>query len=186
MDRQIEALPRQLVLDISVVSPGSAMQQAERECLSLLRHGFAHLRDGAPGGQPGSLTQALSHASLRSAPLAAAIGLQAPQFEQVAFTALCTSGFEEAVFFSRRLVEAAEADFDVSKKLMQRAVHGARSDANPLLQDAQFRKQVALSLNTLIEAYGRTLGSVALAIDSLRPPSAPSGKPAPGRGGFNF
>lgn len=120
VQEHIEAVPVSLVTDIHTTSAASAENGAIRESWRLIADGIRHLKSGAPQGKPGSLPGALEKISLRRSALASGLGIRPPQyvasdeFQPPEFE----SGREEALFFSKRLVEAALDDMERSRKAM--------------------------------------------------------------------
>lgn len=143
VDAKAKAVTPALIIDIHAASPGAMQQSAEKEAWELLAKGLRHLKDGAPGGQAGSMAEALSRASLRSSALASSLGVKAPQFEQMYFNAEYANGHEAAVFYTKRLIEAAEGDFSKSKQIIQQKIYsekpfgafGIMTDVDPELRD---------------------------------------------------
>ena len=143
VDAKAKAVTPALIIDIHAASPGAMQQSAEKEAWTLLAKGLRHLKDGAPGGNAGSMAEALSRASLRSSALASSLGVKAPQFEQMYFNAEYANGHEAAVFYTKRLVEAAEGDFSKSKQIIQQKIYsekpfgafGIMTDVDPELRD---------------------------------------------------
>lgn len=120
VEAHIEAVPVSLVTDIHTTSATSAQNGAIRESWRLLSEGIRHLKSGAPQGKPGSLPGALEKISVRKSALASGLGIKPPQyvasdeFEIPEFD----RGREEALFYSRRLLEAALDDMERSRKVM--------------------------------------------------------------------
>jgi hypothetical protein len=143
VEAKAKAVTPPLIIDIHAVSPGAMQQSAEKESWELLAKGLRHLKDGAPGGQPGSMAEALSRASLRNSSLASSLGVKQPQFEQIYFNVDYTSGHEAAVFYTKRLIEAAEGDFSKSRQIIQQKIFsekpfgafGIMTDVDPELRD---------------------------------------------------
>src|SRR5262245_21133555 len=86
VDAHVRAASPSLLLDFNEMSEEKLHAGAEKEVWSLFLQGIRHLKDGAPDHQPGSMTEALSRASLRSGAFAAALGVKPPQFEQMYFS----------------------------------------------------------------------------------------------------
>lgn len=159
-ERQAAIKPT-LIIDIGVVSPGAMQDSAEKESWALLSNGIRHLMDGAPGGAPGSMTGALSKASLRSASLAASVGVKPPQFQHMYYDVDYTTGHEAAIFDCKRLIEAAEGDLAKSRQIIQQKIltekpvgaFGVMTDIpDPELRDL-FGK-VAQSMGVSVDAAG--------------------------------
>jgi len=159
VEAKAEAIRPPLILDIHAASPGAMQQSAEKESWQLLARGLRHLKDGAPGGKAGSMAEALSRASLRSASLAASLGVKPPQFEQMYFNVEYSSGHEAAVFYTKRLLEAAEGDFSKSRQIIQQKIFsekpfgafGIMTDVDPELRDIfdAVRKSTGISADPL-------------------------------------
>jgi hypothetical protein len=122
VDAHIDAIPPSVTLNLEVLALTATQQMAERECWTLFRAGVAHLKDGGWRGAPGELEDAVSKASLRNSSTARGLALKAPEFMQEYYELDHASGDLEALFFCRRLLEAAAADADKSAKMIQRAV----------------------------------------------------------------
>src|SRR3990167_9404921 len=76
IDGRIKAAAPSLLLHFDEMSAAAVQQSAEKEVWSLLLRGIQHLKNGAPGDQPGAITEALSRMSLRSGSFAAALGVK--------------------------------------------------------------------------------------------------------------
>jgi len=126
IEAKVQAAPPALITDIHSISPGAMKQGAETEAWQLLARGIRHLKDGAPGGQPGSMTGALSKTSLRSSSLAASLGIKPPQFEQMYFNVDYETGHAAAIFFCKRLTEAAEGDLSKSRQIIQQKIYSEK------------------------------------------------------------
>lgn len=122
VDAKQAALSPGLILDITKMAPGATQQSAQKEAWALLGKGIRHLMDGAPGGNPGSMTEALSRASLRSAAIAASIGVKPPKFEQIFHEVDYSTGHEAALSDCKRLIEAAEGDLPKSRQIIQQKI----------------------------------------------------------------
>lgn len=118
LDAHIEAIPVGLVTDIHTSAPSTARNGAMRESWRLFQNGIRHLKNGAPGGEPGSLPGALEKITVRRSSLASGLGVKPPAFEASDEFSVpeFESGREEALFFARRLVEAAMGDLEKSRK----------------------------------------------------------------------
>ena len=119
---------------------------------SLLLRGVKHLKSGAPGGVPGSMTEALSQVSLRAGHFAAALSIKPPQFERMYFTMKCANGEEAALFFCRRLVEAAEGDLLKSRQIIQHKIVTEKPAGD---NAGALKRQMAVSFDVLAETYAR-------------------------------
>lgn len=186
LDAHLAAAAPSLLAQFNELSPASMAASAEKEAWTLLRRGIRHLRDGAPGGQPGSMTEALSRASLRAGSFAAALGVKPPQFEQMLFEVDYGSGGEAALFFCRRLVEAAEGDLAKSRQLIQQKLlheNPGETSGTGLRDDdaAAFKRQMVFSFNMMAEAYARVCHTLKGELKTLQPPPPPAAPPAPGR-----
>lgn len=137
----------------------------------LLRAGIAHLADGGINGQMGALTTAVTRASLRSAPLASALGVPAPVFKQIAVVSPCHDAHAEAVFFARRMTEAVLSDIDTSVPMIERV----------LAADKNIDSTTRSYFNQLASLHQRQCETLMLLIDRLPPPP----KPAQAKG-FSF
>lgn len=177
------AVPATVITSLHEFSPAEAKGGAEREAWQLFYAGIAHLKEGAPGGKPGSLHEALSRASIRNASFAAGLGVAPPVFEASDFGKMPEqkTGTAEALFMCKRLLEAAEADLALSRRHIANAMatHNpaeAFGDTPLLIADpelekiaraaklktdsfvpasdlAALRKQMVLSFNFLMDAY---------------------------------
>lgn len=106
-------------------SPLTATLSDAAACESwhLLRAGLDHLAEGAPCQQAGSLTLAVSKASLRSSSLAATLAVPAPVFAAVTVPQPCHADDRDAaLFITRRLCEATLSDIDKSTDILARAI----------------------------------------------------------------
>ncbi len=143
IEKHTKAATPMLITDIHTLSPGALKQSADKEAWELMARGIRHLKDGAPGGNPGSMTEALSRASLRSSALATSLGVKAPQFEQMYFNVDYSTGHEAAIFYTKRLTEAAEGDSSKSRQIIQQKIYtekpfgafGIMTDMDPELRD---------------------------------------------------
>lgn len=133
---------------------------ARRTSWELLCAGLFHLADGGRNGQMGALTIAVSRASLRSTPLASALGIPASVFALTADIGPCHTSHAQAVFFARRMTEAVISDIDVSAPIIARAL-----TADSMVSNAG--RTYFDQLCTLHRRHGET---VLLMIDRLPPP----------------
>src|SRR5262249_29618401 len=92
MDVRLQAATPVVVLHAQEKSPQDMPQNAQPEVWSLFIGGIHHLKEGAPGNQPGTMTEALSRVSLRASPFAAALGIRPPHFEPLYFSIDYTTG----------------------------------------------------------------------------------------------
>jgi len=151
---RITAATPVVILHLQEKSPETLRANASAEVWSLFLNGIKHLKDGAQGGQPGAMADALSRASLRASPLAAALGIRPPQFEPLYFSIDYTTGDEAALFLCRRLVEAAEGDFPKSRQLIQQKILSEKPAVDTL------KEQMALSFDVLAGTYERVCGEM--------------------------
>ncbi len=136
-----------LTLQLAEKSPDTLRAGAAKDVWVLFHGGIRHLKNGAPEGQPGSMAEAVARVSLRASPFAAALGIPAPQFEQVPFGVDYTDGRDATFFLCHRLVEAAESDFPKSRQIIQKKI----LDEKPSVEE--LKEQMALSFNVLAEVY---------------------------------
>jgi hypothetical protein len=184
IDERVKTAAPPLLLRFDEMSTESMRQSAEKETWSLFRRGIQHLKNGAPQNQPGSITEALSRMSLRSGSFAAALGVKPPQFEQMYFSVNYTTGYEAALFFCRRLIEAAEGDLPKSRqiihlKMMAETPAGAFGPGAEKNDLRTLKRQMAFSLNVLAETYGVACHEFKEALSGLTPPARPN---SPGQG----
>ena len=192
--QQTDALPLAIVTDLHSLSPTAAANDAKREAWNLLANGIRHLKEGAPGGEAGSISSAIEKASLRNSSLAQTLGVKAPKYEAQEFDMpFFQSGHEEAIFWAARLSEALLSDLDASKaKITERLAtakpsqaFGTDADAAQLQKifDAvktgngapvvpqrdlvDLRKQTILSFNYLLDAYAETMPAFKAQLDRL-------------------
>lgn len=138
-----------VILHLQEKSPEDLRATAGKDVWTLFLNGIRHLKNGAPDGQPGALSEALSRASLRASPFAAALGIRPPQFEPLYFSIDYTTGAEAALFLCNKLIEAAEGDFPKSHQAIQQKIL-TEKPAVPALKE-----QMALSFNILSETYAQ-------------------------------
>ncbi len=192
--QQADALPLSIVTDLHSLSPSAAANDAKREAWHLLAHGIQHLKNGAPGGEAGSISGAIEKASLRSSSLAQTLGVKAPKYEAQEFDMpFFQSGQEEAIFWAARLSEALLGDLDTSKlkiteklaaanpsqafgtdadaaqlqKIFDAVKTGNGAPAVPQRDLVDLRKQTILSFNYLVDAYAETMPAFKAQLDSL-------------------
>ncbi len=161
VDGHIKAVTPVVVLHLQEKSPDTLRANAAVEVWSLFLNGIKHLKDGAQGGQPGAMAEALSRTSLRASPLAAALGIRPPQFEPLYFSIDYTTGTEAALFLCRRLVEAAEGDFPKSRQLIQQKILAEKPAVDTL------KEQMALSFDVLAGTYERVCGEMKTELATL-------------------
>lgn len=207
---KMAAVPVTLALDVHAMSPSSARNGAEKECWQLLQNGIRHLKDGAPGGEPGSLASAMSKTSLRASSFATGLGVKPPKYEDVDYFAEFETGREEALFLTRRLIEAATADVAPSQKIIGakmsltdaneafgsaapiydpelRAIFSAVQGAPKMVTPADvadMKKQTVLTFNALVHAFAETGEALKAALDTL--PETPKPATAPSHKGQSF
>lgn len=169
LQKRHDDIPSSLLSSLGEIAPTLARQNADREVLSLFIRGLKHLKDGAPGGLPGSMTEALTKTSLRSSSLAAAVGIKPPQFVQIYHNVAYTNGFEAAVFCGLRLLEAAEGDIPKSRQMIQQKIFCEKPQIGEE-EMAAFRKQTAMSANILLQAYEQGCRDIKAEIARLPPP----------------
>lgn len=192
--QQVDALPLALVTDLHALSPTAAANDAKREVWQLVAHGIQHLKDGAPGGEAGSISSAIEKASLRNSSLAQTLGVKPPKYEaQELDMPFFQSGQEEAIFWAARLSEALLADLDTSKvkiteklatakpsqafgtdadaaqlqKIFDAVKTGNGAPAVPQRDLVDLRKQTILSFNYLVDAYAETIPAFKAQLNSL-------------------
>jgi hypothetical protein len=115
----IDALTPPFTADISVLSPSDAKDAAERSVWLLFQRGIAHLKNGGQMDQPGLFSEAVSRASLRSAPISATLGIAPPKFQDNYLNLEFDGGAAEAVFRCQRMLEAVAADAPKSQQLIR-------------------------------------------------------------------
>lgn len=115
----IDALTPPITALITTLEPSNARDAAERDIWTLFRNGIQHLKDGGQLGAPGSFGEAISKASLRSAPISVTLGVKPPKFDENYINVEFDSGASEAVWRCRRMLEALEADAAKSKQVMR-------------------------------------------------------------------
>ncbi len=139
--------------DIHALSAEQISDSATLESLTLIEGGLSHLKDGAPGGQPGSMASALSKSCLRRSSLATALGIRPPLFEPILLGADYSTGADAARYLSDMLFSAALQDLPRSRdiiwqKLSQRENIPARDD--------DFYRQMVMTLDIGAESYRAT------------------------------
>lgn len=182
LQTKIDGLNPPLLLNINEIAPTLALQAAERESWALLQSGVLHLKNGAPGNQPGSMAEALSKASLRRSSLAAALGIKPPQFEQIYFPADFSTGHEAAIFFCARLSEAVEGDILKSRQILQQKVYAADTAATLNLPDREredFRRQTVTAFNMLVKSHAAVCRAFRAELSAMKPPPARPKNPGP-------
>ena len=158
IDGRIKAATPVVVLHLQEMSPDTLRANASIEVWSLFLNGIRHLKNGAPDGQPGSMTEALSRASLRASSFAAALGIRPPQFEPLYFSIDYTTGHEAALFLCHRLIESAEGDFPKSRQIIQQKILIEKPAVEAL------KEQMALSFDVLAGTYMRVCGEIKAAL----------------------
>lgn len=119
VQKQIDALPAPITTNLTILGLSSARDAAARDALTLFKNGIQHLKSGGQLDGPGSFAEAVSKASLRSANIASTLGVKPPRFEENYYNVEFDSGAAEAVWRSRRLLEAVEADAEKSKQFIR-------------------------------------------------------------------
>lgn len=175
IESRIKTAAPALLLHFDEMSGDSLRQNTEKECWSLFLNSIRHLKDGAPDSQPGSMTEALSRMSLRSSAFAAALGVKPPQFEPMYFSVDYTTGHEAAIFFCRRLVEAAEGDLSKSRQIIHQKIMTEKPEGafgGPAAQDdiSAMKKQISFSFNVLMQAYENACRDFKTILSELAPP----------------
>lgn len=187
IDKRIQAASPALLLRYDEISEEDLRESAMRESWSLFLRGVRHLKNGAPGNQPGLMTEALSRMSLRSSALAASLGVKPPQFEPIYFSINYTAGDEAALFFCRRLTEAAAGDLPKSRqiihqKMLQEKPAAAFGDITDPDSIRDLKRQMFFSFNVLSDIYGQACHDLSKMLSSMitpRPPRVPGARPAP-------
>ena len=111
-----------LIISVTDLDPSKIKKTAAAESWNMIEKGVRHLMDGGPAGTPGLFNAALSKMSLRSSPLAQALGVKKLPFEDENVIALYHDGFTAAFSPVKRLLEAAIHDARDSKRLIATAV----------------------------------------------------------------
>lgn len=138
---------------------------AQTTSWDLLAAGLDHLCNGGINGAHGLLTTAISRASLRSAPIASALGIAAPVYELTVAVTPCHDAHAQAVFLARRMTEAVMHDIDVSAPVITRALESDR-----IIGHATRHYFVQLA-----QAHRRQCETLMLLIDRLPPPQPARG-----------
>lgn len=182
-----------LIERLNDFSVGTLNGDGRHEVLQLFTCGIQHLKDGAPGGKPGTLTAALTKASLRSGAFAAAIGIKPPQFEQTLQLTDLTSGYDQAIFLCRRLREAATADFLKSRQMIER--HLQKADTKHIYSSGasiddfdtgKLKRQLIVTFNGLCRAYEEISAELRENLESVPRPNAPTPPARPTSGRFTL
>ncbi len=166
VESQQSALTPALITNINLISPGSMQQSAEKEAWGLLAKGIRHLMDGAPGGAPGSMTEAISRASLRISSLASSVGVKPPQFEPLFFDIEYTNGHEAALFDCKRLIESVEGDMAKSRQIIQQKIQTEK----PV---GAFGIMTDIPDPELRDLFGKVAQSMGVKVDGMPAPKAP-------------
>jgi len=216
IDARKSAVPVIFSTTIHLLAPEAAQSGAQREAWTLLEAGVSFLKDGGPAGAGGSLPGALEKTSLRVSSLAASIGVRRPAFEETFYMGLHDTGRDEAIFLTRRLIEAANADIDPSRKAIAAqltltnpaAAFGIEAGVNdpalkaifdaahlsspknagaPAEELAALRRQTVLSFNALVAAFTEATTVLKASLDTLPLPQPPAFKPGARKGqSFDF
>lgn len=111
MDALIDITDRRIGMNVPVIitdlhDTGSPLwdASAQRESWQLLKNGLQHLKEWAPGREPGSITAALTKASLRSSAMAVSLGVLPPQFMDIDYDKKPLQPKQEALFIADQLV----------------------------------------------------------------------------------
>lgn len=147
----------------------SANDAAKATSWDLLVAGLSHLVDGGINGAGGTLTTAVSRASLRSTPLASALGIPSPTFALVSDLMPCHEEHAGDVFVARRMTEAVIADIDVSTPLITRA----------LTADAMIDRGTRDYFCRLPDIHRQSCELLLVMIDRLPPPASARNGHAP-------
>lgn len=164
-----EQRPRDSALLITTATAADDSALAARTSWDLLERGLSHLAQGGINGASGMLTTAISHASLRSAPVASALGIAPPVFKLTAAVTPCHDAHAQAVFLARRMTEAVLADIDTSAPMIDRALRGDKTI------DSGTRDY----FNQLVDTHHRQCETLLVMIDRLPPPPAQGSAPTP-------
>jgi hypothetical protein len=127
--RLADGMKPAILIDLHTLTPNPSKGAADREVWSLFRNGLIHLKEGGVNGQAGMITAALTKTSLRSTALASSLGVQPPHFEPLPHAVTYKTGYEEAVFFMTRLIEAAKGDLDKSRQMIRQKIRTADPSA---------------------------------------------------------
>ncbi len=158
IEQRITVSAPALLLRVDEMSEESLRALAVRESWGLFLQGVIHLKEGAPGYNPGSMMEALTRMSLRSSSFAASLGIRPPHFEQMYFSVDYTTGHEAALFYCQKVIDAAAEDLPKSKQIIHRkilqekpmAAFGAAADE---YAQEMIRKQMFFSFTVLTESY---------------------------------
>lgn len=129
MDALIEIADRRIgqnvpALIIDLHDTGSALwtASAQRESWQLLKNGLQHLKEWAPGREPGSITAALTKTSLRSSAMAVSLGVLPPQFVDVEYEKKPLQPKQEALFIADQLVTISMGNIQKSHDTIAKAI----------------------------------------------------------------
>lgn len=138
------------VIDIHTLSAEQIADSALLESLILIENGLLHLKDGAPGGQAGSMASALSKACLRRSSLATALGIRPPLFEPILLEAGYSTGTDAALYLSDMLFSVALQDLPRSRDIIWQKL--SHRDDIPAADDDVY-KQMVMTLDIGAESY---------------------------------
>ncbi|MDE2337309.1 MAG: hypothetical protein KGL10_08350 [Alphaproteobacteria bacterium] len=158
---RLDAATPVLTLQLDEKSPDALRDNAAKDVWTLFHGGIRHLKNGAPDGGPGTMTEAISRVSLRAAPLAAALGIPPPHFEQVLLGVDYADGRAAAFSLCRHLIGAAENDFPKSRQIIQQKILAEKPPVD------EVKEQMALSFGVLAETYLRACGEMKEELDRL-------------------
>jgi hypothetical protein len=210
VQKHIDSLEAPLTVSLVAISPSAARDTAEREVWKLFHNGIQHLKDGGQKNSAGSFAEAVSKASLRSAPMAATLGVKPPKFDENYYNVQFDSGAAEAWWRSRRLLEAVASDAPKSHQLIRQKLafteplsapekgdgvndpelrgvfDAALKSSSPKDADnallVSLRRQTVLSFNFMSDNYVSSAVALKREIEDLFQPPAPK----PGLKGQSF
>ena len=139
----------------------SDVAAAQQTSWDLLTGGLTHLADGGINQDHGMLTTAITRASLRSAPVASALGIAAPVFKLVASVTPCHDEYAQDLFLARRMTEAVMADIEISTPMIERA----------LLADKSIDTGTRHYFSQLASTHQRQCETLLVMIERLPPPA---------------
>lgn len=121
-DRRIDRNVPVLITDLHDAGAALWTAGAERESWQLLKNGLQHLKEWAPGREPGSITTALTKASLRSSAMAASLGVLPPRFADVDYEKKPLEPKQEALFIADQLVTISMNNVRKSHDVIAKAI----------------------------------------------------------------